>query len=159
LRELLGIAAWHMPGPADRTTAELGATSASVSKRRVGRRVTCRVDRPTAWSSCPSTVAWPRGRFNLDRTRGGMAGIAGWTDRRCDVAQVQARPWQATIQARLTRGVGIDQIEEIDTNAEGAFTRRLRIVNGPGPGVIVVLNDAQLRELLGELRAEMQAPT
>jgi len=74
------------------------------------------------------------------------------------VAQVQTRPWQATIRAQLTRGVGIDQIEEIDTDAEGIFTRRLRVVNGPGPGVIVVLNNARLQELLGELRAEMQTP-
>lgn len=74
------------------------------------------------------------------------------------MATVQTRPWQATIRARLTRGVGVDQIEEINTDAEGTFTRRLRVVNGPGPGAIVVLNDVQLRELLDELRAEMQAP-
>jgi hypothetical protein len=74
------------------------------------------------------------------------------------VAQVQTRPWQATIRAQLTRGVGVDRIEEIDTDAEGRFTRRLRVVNGPGPGAIVVLDDARLRQLLGELRAEMAAP-
>jgi hypothetical protein len=74
------------------------------------------------------------------------------------MAQVVARPWQATIRAQLTRGVGVDQIEEIDTDAEGTFTRRLRVVNGPGPGTIAVLDGAQLRELLGELRAEVHAP-
>lgn len=74
------------------------------------------------------------------------------------MAQVQARPWQAVVRAQLTRGVGVDQIEEIDTNAEGLFTRRLRVVTGPGPGAIEVLNEAQLRQLLGELRAEIEAP-
>jgi hypothetical protein len=52
----------------------------------------------------------------------------------------------------------VDQVEEIDTDGEGHFTRRVRVVNGPGPGVIVVLDAAALRKLLDELRAEVKAP-
>lgn len=74
------------------------------------------------------------------------------------MAQSLTRPWQAVVQAHLTRGVGVDQVEEVDTDGEGHFTRRLRVVNGPGPGAIVVLDAAALRQLLGELRAEVEAP-
>jgi len=74
------------------------------------------------------------------------------------VAQVRVGPWQATIQARLTRGVGVDRVEEIDTDGEGHFNRRLRVVGGPGPGVIVVLDTAALRKLREELQAEVTAP-
>jgi hypothetical protein len=67
-------------------------------------------------------------------------------------------PWQAIVQARLIRGVGADQIEEVAYDGEGRFTRRLRMATGPGPGVIVVLDRAQLRELLAELRNELGSP-
>jgi hypothetical protein len=64
-------------------------------------------------------------------------------------------PWQAAIQARLTRG-GIDTVEEIDFDG-GVFTHRFHVVVGPGPGPITVLGDQQLRQLLADLRAELQA--
>lgn len=63
------------------------------------------------------------------------------------------RPFQASIQARLSRG-GIDTIEEIDYDG-GQFTRRFRVV--PGHGTTAVLNDEQLRQLLTELRTELRA--
>src|ERR1041385_2563460 len=63
------------------------------------------------------------------------------------------RPFQASIQARLSRG-GIDTVEEIDYDG-GQFTRRFRVL--PGPGAITVLNDDQLRQLLADLRAELRA--
>jgi hypothetical protein len=65
------------------------------------------------------------------------------------------RPWQAAIQARLTRG-GIDTIEEIDFDG-GTFTRRFHVIGGPSPGAIAVLGDQELRQLLADLRAELQA--
>jgi hypothetical protein len=71
---------------------------------------------------------------------------------------VQPRPWQAVVQGRLTRGVGVDEIEEIDTDGEGHFTRRVRVINGPGPGAIEVLDAAALRKLLDEMRAEVKSP-
>lgn len=65
------------------------------------------------------------------------------------------RPWQATIQAGLTRAVGVDQVQEVDYQSDGQFTQRLRVVNGPEPQIIQVLQDDALEELLTTLRAEL----
>lgn len=65
------------------------------------------------------------------------------------------RPWQATIQAGLTRAVGVDQVQEVDYQSDGQFTQRLRVVNGPEPQNIQVLQDDALEELLTTLRAEL----
>jgi hypothetical protein len=70
----------------------------------------------------------------------------------------QPRPWQAVVQARLVRGVGADRVEEVDYDGEGRFMRRLRVTRGPGPGVTVVLDRAQLRQLLAQLRSELAVP-
>jgi hypothetical protein len=74
------------------------------------------------------------------------------------MSQLPQRPWQATVHAQLTRAAGVDQVEEIDTDGEGQFTRRLRVVSGPGPGAIELLSSTDLRQLLDELRAEVKAP-
>jgi hypothetical protein len=66
------------------------------------------------------------------------------------------RPWQANIQAELSRS-GIDTLEQITYENGGRLTRRVRLVVGPGPGTGTVLNDDQLKQLLAELRAEQQA--
>jgi hypothetical protein len=70
----------------------------------------------------------------------------------------QPRPWQAVVQARLARGIGVDQVEEVDYDVDGRFTRRLRVAGGPGPGVMLVLDRAQLRELLADIRTELATP-
>src|SRR5258708_26003700 len=71
----------------------------------------------------------------------------------------EKRPWQAGIQARLTRGVGVDQIEEVDYENGGRFTRRVRLLGGPGPRTVHVLDDQQLRQLLrGPGAAPPEAP-
>ena len=69
--------------------------------------------------------------------------------------QQATRPWQATVQARLIRGVGVDVVEEIATDGEGHFTRRVGVVGGPGPGPIVILTQPQLRALMSELEDEL----
>jgi hypothetical protein len=71
---------------------------------------------------------------------------------------VQQRPWQAVVHGSLVRAVGVDQVEEVNYDGEGRFTQRLRLVNGPGPGMSLVLDRAQLRVLLAELHAELAAP-
>lgn len=66
------------------------------------------------------------------------------------------RPWQATIQASLTRAVGVDQVEEVAYENGGQFTRRLRVVGGVGPQNVEVLQDDALQELLTTLKAELR---
>jgi hypothetical protein len=68
-----------------------------------------------------------------------------------------ARPWQATIQAKLTRLTGIDEIEEIDYENGGHFSRRVSVVGGPSPGVIEVLDNKALTRLLADLRVELKS--
>lgn len=72
-------------------------------------------------------------------------------------ANAQSRPWQASVQARLQRGVGVDQVEEIVYENGGQFTRHVRTVNGPG-GQTTVLDRRQLQQLLADLQAELQSP-
>jgi hypothetical protein len=72
-------------------------------------------------------------------------------------ANTQSRPWQASVQAHLERGVGVDQVEEIVYENGGRFTHRVRTVNGPG-GETNVLERQQLEELLAVLQAELQSP-
>jgi hypothetical protein len=67
-------------------------------------------------------------------------------------------PWQATVTAQLSRGNGIDTVEEIEYTANGEFTRQIRVVNGPSPLNIVVLNTAQCQQLLAELQGELTNP-
>jgi hypothetical protein len=66
------------------------------------------------------------------------------------------RPWQAEVQARLTRR-GIDEVEEIDYENGGRFVHRRHLVVGPGSGAVDVLNREQLDQLLADLRAELRA--
>ena len=56
------------------------------------------------------------------------------------------------------RGTGVDEIEEIDYENGGRFTRRVHVVGGPSPGVIEVLDDQALARLLADLRAELKNP-
>jgi hypothetical protein len=70
----------------------------------------------------------------------------------------QQCPWQAVVHGSLVRAVGVDQIEEVNYDGEGHFIQRLRLLNGPGPGMSLVLDTPQLRMLLAELHAELAAP-
>jgi hypothetical protein len=67
-----------------------------------------------------------------------------------------ARPWQADVQALLTR-VNVDLVEEI-RYADGIFSRRLHIAGGPDIGPIMVLDAEARAELLAELRVEIKDP-
>lgn len=51
----------------------------------------------------------------------------------------------------------MDLFEEVDYD-RGKFTRRLRVVNGPEPGPILVLGTAQLQELHDDLMAGLNSP-
>jgi hypothetical protein len=64
--------------------------------------------------------------------------------------------WQPNVQAAITRSAGVDQVEEIDYQEGGVFTRRRRVVGRMGPGVIVVLTEEMRRDLLDELKAELR---
>ena len=69
------------------------------------------------------------------------------------------RPWQASIQARLTRAAGIDRVEVIDFEHSGIFVRSTRIVgSGIGSDHVVVLGAAERAQLLAELQAELREP-
>ena len=70
---------------------------------------------------------------------------------------VKTGTWVGSVSARITRVNGIDTVEEIDF-VDGQFTRRIRVVSGPTPPLLVVLNLAARQELLQELRAELAAP-
>jgi len=73
----------------------------------------------------------------------------------------QVRPWQAAVQAKLTRCAGMYRVEEIHYGSEGIFTRTLRAVGSmKAPDYIVVLNRWALEQLLTELVTELeeQAP-
>jgi hypothetical protein len=72
---------------------------------------------------------------------------------------LQQRPWQAVVHGSLVRAVDVDQVEEVNYDGEGRFTQRLRLLNGPGPGMSLVLDTGQLRMLLAELLAELAAPS
>lgn len=69
---------------------------------------------------------------------------------------MEPRPWQASIQATLSRAVGVDQVEEVDYASGGEFTRRLRVAGGPGPQNIQVLQDDALHELLAAVRTQLR---
>jgi hypothetical protein len=70
----------------------------------------------------------------------------------------QPRPWHAVVHGSLVRAVGVDQVEEVEYDGEGRFTQRLRMVNGPGPGLSVVLDTGLLRLLLTDLQSELASP-
>lgn len=70
-----------------------------------------------------------------------------------------ARPWQATIQASLSRVVGVDQVEDIDYENGGRFTRRVRVAGGPEPQNVEVMQDDDLQKLLTALRAQLKDGT
>ncbi len=70
----------------------------------------------------------------------------------------QLRPWQASVQARITRGVGVDQIEQIDYGAGGEFTQQIQTVGGPSFDHIVVLNDQERQQLMADLELELKSP-
>lgn len=65
--------------------------------------------------------------------------------------------WQGAVSARITRSTGVDTIEEIDYT-DGLFTRRVHVIGGPTPPLVVVLDLAARQQLLGELRQELANP-
>jgi hypothetical protein len=67
-----------------------------------------------------------------------------------------SRPWQAVVQASLTR-VDLDVVETVEyTN--GLFTHRNQVIGGPSSQAIIDLDDQARSQLLGELQAELTAP-
>jgi hypothetical protein len=76
-----------------------------------------------------------------------------------ELAPPTLRPWQASIQARLTRAAGSDQVDVVDFEHSGIFVRGTRIVgSGIGSDHMVVLGLAERAELLAELQSELQHP-
>lgn len=60
------------------------------------------------------------------------------------------------VSAKITR-VLVDIIEEIDFT-DRLFTRRFQVVGGQTPPLVVVLDPAARRQLLGELLAQLGGP-
>lgn len=69
-------------------------------------------------------------------------------------ATIMEKKWTA-FQARLLRGVGVDEIEEIDYS-QHAFTRYVHVVSGPGTKQPMDRN--ALNQLARELQAEIANP-
>lgn len=65
-----------------------------------------------------------------------------------------SRPWAATLTARLSRTLDLDTVEIIEYR-QGGFTRRVLGPGGPLAHEAGSVDEAGCRELLEELRAEL----
>ena len=68
-----------------------------------------------------------------------------------------SQPWAASFTARLSRALDPDTVEIVEFR-HGGFTRRLLGDGGPLAHPVQPLDEQGCRELLEELRAELEAP-
>jgi hypothetical protein len=67
------------------------------------------------------------------------------------------KPWAATLTARITRARDVHVLEVIERR-HGEFTRRLVGEHGPVASLVETLDAGARRELLADLRREIEAP-
>src|SRR5690349_17532385 len=65
--------------------------------------------------------------------------------------------WQGVVSAKIAR-VLVDVLEEVDCTGE-VFTRRLQVIGGQTPALVVVLDAAARAQLLDELLAQLGSRT